>query len=461
MSQVTVEPLSERELELVRLLSKGLSNKEIARELYISPNTVKVHLRNIYAKLNVSSRTEAMVAVVRLGWVDIGRTGDERAAYDGEVVSERAEPGAAPVQERAIEPPLAAWQRVYLVASVLLVALGLWLVWPSEVEPSEPFTDRRSLSSRWNPSQVLRWQGLAQMPTPRSRLAVVADGERVFAIAGDAVSGVSNVVEIYMPDEDVWVRGADKLTSVANVGAVALGDRIFVPGGSTGDGGVSDRLEVYDPGAGSEGTWSVAQRMPQGASAYAMAVHEEKLYLFGGWNGSVYLSVSYRYDPEGDRWDALASMPTPRAFAGAGVIGGHVYVVGGFNGQRELDICQVYDPEEDIWQECPPMHAPRGGSGATVIADTLYVIGGGWQSYLVENEYFSPDAADPSQGTWRTFPSPLLQEWRNLGVASNGTFLYAIGGWDGDYTGINQAYRVLYRLYLPRAMGQGNSGAAE
>jgi hypothetical protein len=443
------------------LLSRGLSNKEIARELYISPNTVKVHLRNIYAKLNVSSRTEAMVAAVRLGWVDIGRTDDERAVSDEQVVPERAETSAALGQEGVIEAPLAAWQRVYLAASVLLVALGLWLVWPSEVEPSEPFADHRSPSSRWNPSQVLRWQGVAQMPTPRSRLAVVADGERIFAIAGDAVSGVSNLVEIYEPDEDVWVRGTDKLTPVANVGAVVLGGRIFVPGGSTGDGGVSDHLEVYDPGAGSAGVWRVGQRMPQGASAYAIAAHGGQLYLFGGWNGSAYLSESYRYDPKGDQWDVLSPMLTPRAFAGAGVIGERIYVVGGFNGQRELDTCEVYDPEQDAWQGCPPMHAPRGGVGATVIADTLYVIGGGWESYLVENEYFSPDTSDPSQGTWRTFPSPLLQEWRNLGVASNGTFLYAMGGWDGDFTGINQAYRVLYRLYLPRAMGQGNSGSTE
>jgi DNA-binding CsgD family transcriptional regulator/N-acetylneuraminic acid mutarotase len=461
MSRATVEPLSERELELVRLLSRGLSNKEIARELYISPNTVKVHLRNIYAKLNVSSRTEAMVAAVRLGWVEIEGAGDGRAVPAGDAVPETAAFGEVPAKQAVVEPPLAGWQRVYLVVSVLLVVLGVWLVWPSEAEPSEPFTDRRPLSSRWNPSQVLRWQGLAQLPTPRSRLAVVADGGRIYAIAGDTVAGVSNVVEIYVPEEDVWVRGADKLTAVANVGAAAIGGRVFVPGGSTDDGGVSDRLEVYDPGAGSDGVWSVAQPMPQGASAYAIAVHEDKLYLFGGWNGSVYLPESYRYDPGQDRWVALSSMPTPRAFAGAGVIGGHIYVIGGFDGQTELDACKVYDPGRDTWETCPPMHAPRGGIGAAVIADTLYVVGGGWKSYLVENEYFSPDEVDPSQGIWRTFPSPLLQEWRNLGVVSNGTFLYAIGGWDGDYAGVNQAYRALYRLYLPRAMGQGSSSSEE
>jgi hypothetical protein len=100
------------------------------------------------------------------------------------------------------------------------------------------------------------------------------------------------------------------------------------------------------------------------------------------------------------------------------------------------------------------MNAPRAGLGTAVIGNALYAIGGGWDSYLVENEYYSPDAVDPSQGTWHTFPSPRLQEWRNLAVASDGSMLHAIGGWDGGYLSANHAYRALYRLYLPSTMGQ-------
>ena len=56
-----VEPLSERELEILRLIAAGQSNKEIARTLVIAPGTVKKHTNNIYGKLGVHSRTQALV----------------------------------------------------------------------------------------------------------------------------------------------------------------------------------------------------------------------------------------------------------------------------------------------------------------------------------------------------------------------------------------------------------------
>jgi len=60
--------LTERELDVMRILLEGHSNKEIARKLYISERTVQTHLSNIFHKIKVNSRTEAVLVAVREGW---------------------------------------------------------------------------------------------------------------------------------------------------------------------------------------------------------------------------------------------------------------------------------------------------------------------------------------------------------------------------------------------------------
>jgi LuxR family maltose regulon positive regulatory protein len=55
----SIEPLSEQEQRILRLLGAGLTNPEIAQELVVSLNTVKTHVKSIYRKLNVSGRREA------------------------------------------------------------------------------------------------------------------------------------------------------------------------------------------------------------------------------------------------------------------------------------------------------------------------------------------------------------------------------------------------------------------
>jgi LuxR family maltose regulon positive regulatory protein len=66
-SSPLVEPLSERELEVLQLIAEGLTNREIASRLYVSLNTVKAHTRNIYGKLDVHSRTQAIALAREVG----------------------------------------------------------------------------------------------------------------------------------------------------------------------------------------------------------------------------------------------------------------------------------------------------------------------------------------------------------------------------------------------------------
>jgi NarL family two-component system response regulator LiaR len=66
-----LELLTEREMEVLKLVTKGLSNKDIADGLSLSIRTVQGHLANIFNKLRVSSRTEAVVHALKEGWVTL------------------------------------------------------------------------------------------------------------------------------------------------------------------------------------------------------------------------------------------------------------------------------------------------------------------------------------------------------------------------------------------------------
>lgn len=64
-----IEPLTDRELDVLRLAAQGLTNKAIGAELFISDRTVQGHLANIYAKLGVTTRTEAVTKALKVGWL--------------------------------------------------------------------------------------------------------------------------------------------------------------------------------------------------------------------------------------------------------------------------------------------------------------------------------------------------------------------------------------------------------
>jgi DNA-binding NarL/FixJ family response regulator len=66
-----VEELTARELEVLQLLAQGLNNSAIAETLSISDRTVQSHLTNIFAKMHVSSRLEAVLAAIRRGWLTL------------------------------------------------------------------------------------------------------------------------------------------------------------------------------------------------------------------------------------------------------------------------------------------------------------------------------------------------------------------------------------------------------
>ena len=64
-----LEDLSQRELDVLKLIAKGMSNDQIARTLFISPHTVKNHVSNVYRKMGMDDRTQVAITALRMGLV--------------------------------------------------------------------------------------------------------------------------------------------------------------------------------------------------------------------------------------------------------------------------------------------------------------------------------------------------------------------------------------------------------
>jgi two-component system NarL family response regulator len=70
--QVPAPRLTEREIQVLKLVARGMNNRDIAKELFISENTVKNHVRNILEKLQIHSRMEAVMIAVRENLIEFG-----------------------------------------------------------------------------------------------------------------------------------------------------------------------------------------------------------------------------------------------------------------------------------------------------------------------------------------------------------------------------------------------------
>lgn len=436
------EPLSERELEIVALVAEGLTNREIAERLYISPNTIKVHLRNIFTKTEVSSRTELTTKAIQENWIGIpgvDQTGEETP-------SENGIPAESP--EEAPEPW--SWQRwlsfttafVFILTVLLLPQIGAQ---PRAQGADDIFGANPSVYSTLPTETTGKWQELPPQNTRRAGSAVVFLQQLLYVIGGGNADGSLDQVTIYDLVKQEWRSGPPLPSVRAQIQAANIEGTLYVPGGSTSDRHPVDSLYALPPGADE---WQTLTPLPQSLDAYALTAWDGKLYLFGGYDGAVYGTASYAYDPETATWKTLAAPSTPRGFGGAATLDGKLYYVGGYDGQRELNTCEVYDPVDDSWGACAPLLQPRGGLGLAAVGAKLYAVGGGWDTNLSFNEQYSP-----RRDTWAILETPIVGEWRNIGLASSDTALYAVSGWDGrDFLNRTYTLEVLpWRVFIPDA----------
>ena len=471
--------LSEREQVILRLVATGLSNQQIANQLGISINTVKVHLRNVFGKIGAASRTEATLYAVRTGLVAV-----ERA--DALLPDVAATLPSVPM----VEPPLAEApiQHAEPINDVLVLPDAVAAsdvidepavhVQPVAAPPVIPA--RRSRRNRWPlvlipllllalaggalASGVLRrpapsavtptasalldggWQALPGLPAPRAAFAAANVGDYVYVMGGENTTGVVADVARYDARDEVWTERSRKPTAVADVRAARIGDKLYVPGGRTGTDPASATavFERYDPRAE---RWETLQPLPAPRSGYALAALEGKLYLFGGWDGTKHCDDVWMYEPDNNTWRAVGTLPTARAFAEAGVVENNIYVVGGENENGPLAVNEVYNPAQEgaqAWSTGAPMPAPRSRFGLATALFVIHVVGGDMD--------VPPLQYETSTDRWTSYaaaPQPVGQQ---PGVVMLNTSLVSVGGKQNTtYLDHVQSFQAVFTQAFPRA----------
>jgi DNA-binding CsgD family transcriptional regulator/N-acetylneuraminic acid mutarotase len=450
------EPLSEREIEILRLVATGAANKEIALRLSISPNTVKVHLRNIFTKIDVASRTEATLYAINNGIVtQQNQVIDPDGGFAVHTPSEIGNPLALipdtpltiPGRLVNLRSPLL-W---FLLVIILLLISGLiaapFLI--PTLQPTEIPAQQIVVPSRWSTSIAL--------PEPRAGIGAATYSGNFYLIGGQTATGISNDVIMFDPPQQNWFSMTGKPTAVVDIQAALLGERIYVPGGKVGQNQVTGKLEVFDP---RQNAWESHAALPTPVSAYAMTAYEGKLYLFGGWDGQKYVKSVYRYDPELDRWDRQSDLPEVRGFSAAVSQEGRIIILGGRNDQSALSSVLVYYPNRDVeeenpWESAPDLPEPRYGLTALALANSVYVFGGTADADMKTTA--SPLALNPGDETWQAIDAPKTAEGNQAVVLPEGNFLHILGG--STASGLSSrhlVYQALYTVAIPLLSNQSD-----
>jgi len=195
------------------------------------------------------------------------------------------------------------------------------------------------------------WKALAPMPTKRGSPVAAAVGDRIYVIGGATTPPGSKetavhparphvslgTVEEYDPATNTWRQRTSMPTPRNHATAGVVNGKIYVIGGRIGGAFITsgssnvDVVEEYDPATDAWG--SARAKMPSARSAMASGVHGGRIYVTGGEGQNAQMMYTFRaleaYDPAGNSWTVLPSLPVSRHGLAGAVLGSRLHVVSG------------------------------------------------------------------------------------------------------------------------------------
>ena len=453
------EPLSEREIEILQQVATGASNKEIAAALVISPNTVKVHLRNIFTKIGVVSRTEATLYAIKHNFVEqpnltvpLAVSGEseetptenppesEAKLLTVEVTAESLPKEPAPLLKRR-------WPLIAAFASIAaLVGIGLAIFFGQNNQKNQtPLLSPQQSTPLPSSSQ---WIHDTTLPTPRVGMGTIFYNNIFYLIGGNDGKTVTGENLALDTTTKAWARLAEKPTPCTGIRAVLISERVYVPGCRLADGQPSNVFEVFNP---RQNRWSTRKSLPIPLSDYAATSYEGQLYIFGGQTSAGYSDKVFIYNPQTDSWSEGSNLPSPRAMEAAEVYEGKILVVGGYDGSQAFADVLSYTPTRDTpedtpWDNAPPLPVGRYGMSSASLANMVYLFGGKG----------SPESTMPSiilqpqSKNWVEIAMPTMAMPYQGSAQTAGNFIHIFGGvLDAAPSDRHVSYQAIFTISIP------------
>lgn len=390
MTDETIQ-LSEREREILAHVASGSTNQKIAHDLGISINTVKVHIRNIFNKIGVSSRTEATVYAVRNGLVAVEPQSEPNTAVVA--TGDTLAPGSSDTQENSIKEQVS-------------------------LQHAQPRAEQE-LTAHMPP---------AALATPPTAVVGTASAPATNTQAPHAARGMSSRLTVILVVVVMLIGG---LAAVFLLPPLLADNQ---PAGSGSGGLATDETAVSEPETDStspsvsrnepQPTWSTLQPMPSTQCAAAAASLEGDIFVIGGETRDGVTGATWRYNPTSDSWGSRESKPTPVQYAHAAVLNGQIYVPGGQGSDGAIsDALEIYNPQQGTWSSGPDLPAPRSAYGLVPFEGLLYLLGG-WDGSDVRDEVFVYDPADEEWSQETRLPEPRAYG----GAVAIDSNIYVMGG---------------------------------
>ena len=271
------------------------------------------------------------------------------------------------------------------------------------------------------------WERRAPYPISATEVSAASLNGRVFAVCGLVAGRSVNSLFVYNPRRDEWTEGAPLpiLDGSDHCNAAAAGGRFYVLGAiRIGSTFIDGNTYEYDPQAN---RWQTVAQMPTPRGASGVAVIGSRIYVAGGLAQSGSVASFEAFDTATRQWTRLPDMPTARDHLTAQAARGKFYAIAG-RAAQQFTANEEYDPATNMWTARAPIPTSRGGLGSGIIGGRIQVFGGEGSSGTPEGTYRQNEEFDPATNTWRALAPMPTPRHGLYGATVDGRIFTPSGG---------------------------------